>query len=68
VTDALQGPDLGLPTRDTISVVSHRDQRMIKWFEDATAAASLIGTAWNFILDGNEVETGDGLLTFDLGT
>ncbi len=40
---------------------------MIKWFEDATAAAALIGTAWIFVLDGNETETGDGILTFDLG-
>lgn len=56
-----------LPTRNVLSEVSRGDQRMIKWFEDATAAAAAIGTAWNFVLDGNEVETGDGLLTFDIG-
>lgn len=58
--------DLGLPTRDTLAVVSHRDQRMIKWFEDATAAAGLIGTAWIWVSDGNEIETGDPVLIVDL--
>ena len=59
-------PDLGLPTRDTLSVVSHRDQRMIRWFEDATKAASFIGTAWILINDGNDIETGDPILIIDL--
>ncbi len=63
----LQETDLGLPTRDTLAVVSHRDQRMIKWFEDATAAAALIGTAWIWVSDGNEIETGDPVLIVDLG-
>lgn len=59
-------PDLGLPTRDTLSVVSHRDQRMIRWFEDATAAAAFIGTAWILINDGNDIETGVPILIIDL--
>jgi hypothetical protein len=59
-------PDLGLPTRDTLAVVSHRDQRMIRWFEDVTAAGALIGTAWIFIEDGNAIESGDPLLILDL--
>ncbi len=59
-------PDLGLPTRDTLAVVSHRDQRMIRWFEDVTAAGALIGTAWVFIEDGNAIESGDPLLILDL--
>jgi hypothetical protein len=62
----METPDLGLPTRDTLSVVSHRDQRMIRWFEDATAAASLIGTAWILINDGNDIETGVPILIVDL--
>lgn len=62
----MDNPDLGLPTRDTLSVVSHRDQRMIKWFEDATAAAALIGTAWIIVNDGNEIETGEPVLIIDL--
>ncbi len=59
-------PDLGLPTRDTLAVVSHRDQRMIRWFEDVTAAGALIGTAWVLIEDGNAIESGDPLLILDL--
>lgn len=59
-------PDLGLPTRDTLAVVSHRDQRMIRWFEDVTAAGALIGTAWIFVEDGNAIESGDPLLILDL--
>lgn len=62
----MESPDLGLPTRDTLAVVSHRDQRMIRWFEDATAAAALIGTAWITINDGNEIETGEPVLIIDL--
>ncbi len=62
----MDSPDLGLPTRDTLAVVSHRDQRMIRWFEDATAAAALIGTAWIFVSDGNEIETGEPVLIIDL--
>ena len=62
----LQETDLGLPTRDVLSVVSHRDQRMIRWFEDATNAAMLIGTAWIWVSDGNEIETGDPVLIVDL--
>ncbi len=62
----MDSPDIGLPTRDTWAVVSHRDQRMIRWFEDATAAAALIGTAWIFVSDGNEIETGEPVLIIDL--
>ena len=62
----LEEPDLGLPTRDTLAVVSHRDQRMIRWFENATAAAALIGTAWIWVSDGNEIETGAPVLIVDL--
>lgn len=59
--------DLGLPTRDVLAKVSHGDQRMIKWFEDVTAAAALLGVASTLVLDGDETETGEGILTFDLG-
>lgn len=62
----LEAPDLGLPTRDTLSVVSHRDQRMIRWFEDVTAGAALLGTAWIFVNDGNAIETGEPVLIIDL--
>lgn len=62
----MDAPDLGLPTRDELSVVSHRSQRMIKWFEDATKAAALIGTAWVVINDGNAIETGEPILIVDL--
>jgi hypothetical protein len=59
-------PELGLPPRDVLSVVAHRDHRMIKWLEDATAAAAFIGTAWILINDGNEIETGVPILIIDL--
>lgn len=62
----MESPDLGLPTRDVIAVVSHRDQRMIKWFEDATKAAGLIGVAWVFVNDGNAIETGEPVHIIDL--
>lgn len=54
----MDAPELGLPTRDTLAVVSHRDQRMVKWFEDVTAAGALIGTAWDVIIDGNSHDDG----------
>jgi hypothetical protein len=66
VMETFAEPDLGLPPRDVISVVSHRDHRMIKWFEDVTAAAAFIGTAWILISDGNEIETGVPILIIDL--
>jgi hypothetical protein len=62
----MEAPDLSLPTRDTLSVVSHRDQRMIRWFEEANKASALIGTAWILINDGNDIETGDPILIIDL--
>lgn len=62
----MEAPDLGLPTRDTLAVVSHRDQRMIRWFEDVTAAGALIGTAWVLVNDGNDIETGEPVLIIDL--
>lgn len=34
--------DLTLPTRNVVSLVSHNDQRMIKWFEDTSAAVSAL--------------------------
>lgn len=27
-----------IPTRDVLAIVSHGDQRMVRWFEDAQAA------------------------------
>lgn len=32
--------DITLPTRNVVAVVSRNDQRMIKWFEDTSAAVS----------------------------
>lgn len=58
--------EFSLPTRDVLSVVSHRDQRMIKFFEQIAAAGALIGTAWILINDGNEIETGVPILIIDL--
>jgi hypothetical protein len=60
------GTDLGLPTRDVLAIVSHRDQRMIKWFEDATVAAAFIGIAYTVVNDGNAIETGEPILIVDL--
>ena len=55
-----------IPTRDTLSVVSHRDQRMIKFFEQIAAGAAYLGTAWIFVNDGNDIETGVPVLILDL--
>jgi FlaA1/EpsC-like NDP-sugar epimerase len=57
---------LDLPTRDVLAVVSHRDQRMIRFFEQIQEAAPLIGTAWIWVSDGNEIETGAPVLIVDL--
>jgi len=62
----MDAPDLGLPTRDVLSEVARRDQRMIKWFEDVTAGAALLGVAWVVISDGNAIETGEPVLILDL--
>ena len=61
-------PDLGLPNRDVLAKISGGNQQMIKWFEDATQAAGLIGTAWTIINDGNDIEGDDPILIFDLET
>ena len=55
-----------LPTRNVVAPVAHQDQRMIKWFEDVTAATAQIGTASIFVNDGNDIETGEPVLIFDL--
>lgn len=62
----METPKIDLPTRDVLAVVSHRDQRMIKWFEDLSAASLLIGTAWIRIADGNAIETGESVHIVDL--
>ena len=62
----MDNPDLGLPTRDTLSVIAHRDQRAIKFFEQLQVASTLIGTAWIIVNDGNEIETGEPVLIIDL--
>jgi hypothetical protein len=62
----MDAPDLGLPTRDVLSEVSRRDQRMIKWFEDVTAAGALLGIAWIVVNDGNAIETGEPIEIVDL--
>jgi hypothetical protein len=66
MTDALETPIIDIPPRDTLAVVAHRDQRMIKFFEQIADAAPLIGTAWVVINDGNDIETGDPILILDL--
>ena len=55
-----------IPNRDVLSVIAHRDQRAIKFFEQLRAAAALIGTAWIIVNDGNEIETGEPVLIIDL--
>lgn len=55
-----------IPNRDVLSVIAHRDQRAIKFFEQLQAAAALIGTAWIIVNDGNEIETGEPVLIIDL--
>lgn len=62
----MDAPKVDLPTRDVLAVVSHRDQRQIKWFEDMSAAAGLIGTAWVVVNDGLEIETGEPVEIVDL--
>ena len=59
-------PDLGLPNRDVLAKICDGNQQMIKWFEDATKAAALIGIAATLIIDGNNVESGDSSWIVDL--
>lgn len=62
----MEAPTVDLPTRDVLSVISHRDQRAIKFFEQIHAGSALIGTAWVFVNDGNAIETGEPILIVDL--
>lgn len=57
---------ISLPTRNVVAVVSHQDQRMIKWFEDINDGYGQIGTASIRICDGNAIETGDPVHIVDL--
>lgn len=64
-------PDpLILPTRNVLSVVSHGDQRQIKWFESATdtvnALAEGAAVSGGFLLDDGDA-SGDGGFLMDDG-
>lgn len=63
--------DLILPTRNVVSVVSHQDQRMIKWFEDASktvnALAQGAAVSGGFLLDDGTATTDGGFLIDDGG-
>jgi hypothetical protein len=64
-------PDrLILPTRNVLNVVSHDDQRMVKWFEDAStltnALAEGASVSGGFLIDDGTA-SGDGGFLFDDG-
>lgn len=60
-----------LPTRDVLSVVSHTDQRMIRWFEDASgtinALAEGAAVSGGFLLDDGTATLDGGFLVDDGG-
>jgi hypothetical protein len=60
-------PDrLILPTRNILAVVSHGDQRQIKWFESATDIVNSIAegatVSGGFLLDDGTATTDGGFL------
>lgn len=65
-------PDpLILPTRNVLSVVSHADQRMIKWFESASDTVNALSegaaVTGGFVLDDGTATTDGGFLMDDGG-
>lgn len=66
-------PDrLILPTRNVLAVVSHSDQRMIKWLEDASGTVNALseGAALSggFLMDDGTATTDGGFLLDDGGS
>lgn len=63
--------NLILPTRNVLSTVSHTDQRMIKWFEDASktvnALAEGAALSGGFLMDDGTATTDGGFLLDDGG-
>ena len=63
--------DLILPTRNVLSEVSLKDQRMIKWFEDASSTVNALaeGAALSggFLMDDGTATTDGGFLLDDGG-
>lgn len=62
---------INLPRRDVLNTVSHRDQRMIKWFEDTNEAvndALAVGSgAGSFVLDDGTATSGGAFVMEDGG-
>ena len=60
-----------LPTRNVLSLVSHSDQRMIKWFEDTSGTVNALveGAALSggFLMDDGTATTDGGFLLDDGG-
>ena len=58
-----------LPTRNVLAVVSQTDQRMIKWFEDASGTVNALaeGAALSggFLMDDGSATTDGGFLLDD---